>query len=285
MPETVVAAASAIEARADLGRTPDATVRFWLAQLYLPRHQDEHLTRPGRRIVERYRDEQLRARTAGGNVEAGYNILWANVEVLKPVLYGREPKPDISRRHKDEPDPTADLGADILERALSWEDDVEEIDAVMQACVEDRLLPGRAVARVFYETGESTAVGTGGAAATAAIPRGSPGPGEGPGGGGALAVLGAMPAPPARPRIRERAPIRYVFWEDYRESPARTESEIWWKAYRSYLTREQLVDRFGEIGERDRKSTRLNSSHLGISYAVFCLKKKKNKKRKIKNKK
>src|SRR5256885_13062807 len=27
-------------------------------------------------------------------------------------------------------------------------------------------------------------------------------------------------------------------------------------------------------GERDRKSTRLNSSHLVISYAVFCLKKK-----------
>src|SRR5947199_5092379 len=27
----------------------------------------------------------------------------------------------------------------------------------------------------------------------------------------------------------------------------------------------------------DRKSTRLNSSHLGISYAVFCLKKKKKK--------
>src|ERR1039458_10657641 len=27
--------------------------------------------------------------------------------------------------------------------------------------------------------------------------------------------------------------------------------------------------------DTDRKSTRLNSSHLGISYAVFCLKKKK----------
>src|SRR5437899_8185525 len=26
-------------------------------------------------------------------------------------------------------------------------------------------------------------------------------------------------------------------------------------------------------GDEDRKSTRLNSSHLGISYAVFCLKK------------
>src|SRR5262245_64877359 len=35
--------------------------------------------------------------------------------------------------------------------------------------------------------------------------------------------------------------------------------------------------RLGAGGEDlDRKSTRLNSSHLGISYAVFCLKKKKN---------
>src|SRR5690606_40679170 len=33
-----------------------------------------------------------------------------------------------------------------------------------------------------------------------------------------------------------------------------------------------------ELLERDRKSTRLNSSHVKISYAVFCLKKKKNKK-------
>src|SRR5437870_6423342 len=36
---------------------------------------------------------------------------------------------------------------------------------------------------------------------------------------------------------------------------------------RAYLLRD------GEI--RDRKSTRLNSSHVAISYAVFCLKKKK----------
>src|SRR3712207_7205790 len=32
----------------------------------------------------------------------------------------------------------------------------------------------------------------------------------------------------------------------------------------------------GVVAARDRKSTRLNSSHANISYAVFCLKKKKN---------
>src|SRR6266496_6008168 len=36
---------------------------------------------------------------------------------------------------------------------------------------------------------------------------------------------------------------------------------------------------------QDRKSTRLNSSHVEISYAVFCLKKKKIKKTQITNKK
>src|SRR5438477_4340208 len=41
----------------------------------------------------------------------------------------------------------------------------------------------------------------------------------------------------------------------------------------------------GGRGCRDRKSTRLNSSHMSISYAVFCLKKKKKKKKKNKIKK
>src|SRR5690349_23421230 len=37
--------------------------------------------------------------------------------------------------------------------------------------------------------------------------------------------------------------------------------------------------RRGDDERRDRKSTRLNSSHVEISYAVFCLKKKKKKKK------
>src|SRR3989442_6633561 len=45
--------------------------------------------------------------------------------------------------------------------------------------------------------------------------------------------------------------------------------------------RHGAVDHFEGVGQdlplvrRDRKSTRLNSSHVRISYAVFCLKKKK----------
>src|SRR5437763_13204687 len=39
----------------------------------------------------------------------------------------------------------------------------------------------------------------------------------------------------------------------------------------------RAAEREGDDGHQDRKSTRLNSSHRCISYAVFCLKKKKKK--------
>src|SRR3712207_6853619 len=41
------------------------------------------------------------------------------------------------------------------------------------------------------------------------------------------------------------------------------------------LELERLDRRVQRVAHRDRKSTRLNSSHANISYAVFCLKKKK----------
>src|SRR3712207_7404905 len=39
----------------------------------------------------------------------------------------------------------------------------------------------------------------------------------------------------------------------------------------------RVVEDDRRLAQRDRKSTRLNSSHANISYAVFCLKKKKKK--------
>src|ERR1035441_10847151 len=43
----------------------------------------------------------------------------------------------------------------------------------------------------------------------------------------------------------------------------------------SHLDATQHLQHAAAAQRSDRKSTRLNSSHLGISYAVFCLKKKK----------
>src|SRR3712207_7704833 len=58
-----------------------------------------------------------------------------------------------------------------------------------------------------------------------------------------------------------------------------------WDAYAKYVDfaqRSGVIDKLAEIWwdvrphPQDRKSTRLNSSHANISYAVFCLKKNQN---------
>src|SRR2546427_6870984 len=59
--------------------------------------------------------------------------------------------------------------------------------------------------------------------------------------------------------------------------PAHPLIEVWWP----WLDLDSQVHgrRDRPLASRDRKSTRLNSSHSQISYAVFCLKKKKKTKR------
>src|SRR3989442_9795804 len=56
-----------------------------------------------------------------------------------------------------------------------------------------------------------------------------------------------------------------TFWRDHVRGEERHSRSRYPKAYRKARRRRK----------EDRKSTRLNSSHVRISYAVFCLKKKK----------
>src|SRR2546430_3175671 len=52
-------------------------------------------------------------------------------------------------------------------------------------------------------------------------------------------------------------------------------SDRLWRRKPEWLVRKEFLQTVWYESRRDRKSTRLNSSHSQISYAVFCLKKKK----------
>src|SRR5438445_1932538 len=57
--------------------------------------------------------------------------------------------------------------------------------------------------------------------------------------------------------------------------PYTTLFRSWWEYFRlKALTDDERLDERYAVSGLDRKSTRLNSSHANISYAVFCLKKK-----------
>src|SRR5215510_15487789 len=85
-----------------------------------------------------------------------------------------------------------------------------------------------------------------------------------------------------RPPRSTLFPYTTLFRSPRPESPAIDSTSCrpsaWWS-----VTTSRRAARPSRRG--DRKSTRLNSSHVAISYAVFCLKKKKKKQKKNKKKK
>src|SRR6266403_4127134 len=97
--------------------------------------------------------------------------------------------------------------------------------------------------------------------------------------------MGASPiTPPVRHMARRRlAPTRWLqIWpRNFVRTISRLFRSGWAPSILNVHARTLLLSRktrspSSDENHRDRKSTRLNSSHVEISYAVFCLKQKKN---------
>src|SRR5207249_12320026 len=80
---------------------------------------------------------------------------------------------------------------------------------------------------------------------------------------------------PAQPCLSSRIPWGTPVTVDALAMVERAEEHIRSLGFRVFRVR-HIVKHDAPPGALDRKSTRLNSSHVSISYAVFCLKKKKN---------
>jgi len=179
------------------------------------------------KIIRRYRDEPQNSR--GYNLSK-MNILWSNVQTAMPAVYARLPKPDVSRRFKDN-DPVGRVAANILERALDFEiDHYNDYRATLDQCVLDRFLGGRATSWVRYEPHIVTV--------------------DQPEDG--LEITEDVDeaedeTPEANEQIEyECSPCDYVSWKDFGHSVARTWEEVTTVWRKVYMGREALVERFGE---------------------------------------
>lgn len=129
-----------------------SSAEYWLDEIGRAEGSFEKWNERAKKVVDRYRDER-----SGAEVHRRkFNILWSNTQVMKPALYGRMPKPEVSRRYNDQ-DPIGRAAAMIQERALEYEvEEYPDYNQAMSGAVEDRLLPGRGVAWVRYEMDEET---------------------------------------------------------------------------------------------------------------------------------
>lgn len=129
-----------------------STAQYWLDEIKRAEDSFSKWHERAKKVVDRYRDE----RSGQDNHRRKFNILWSNTQVMKPALYGRMPKPEVSRRYNDQ-DAVGRTAAMIQERALEYEvEEFPDYNQAMSGAVEDRLLPGRGVAWVRYELDEET---------------------------------------------------------------------------------------------------------------------------------
>jgi len=189
--------------------SPAGLANYWLTQIeYAERKVKKFRTRGGQ-IVRRYKNNRSTAVPTVTNITVGQrrlNVLWANVQTLKPVLYANTPKPNVTRRNKDK-NPVGRWAAIVLERTLTNTLDMQAFDHVMEQDIENLLLPGYGCSMVEY-----------------------------------------VPEVEQDQMGWQEARFRYVHWKDQLTNPNRYWQEVWWWAYVSYLTRDELK-RYDKPGE------------------------------------
>ena len=199
-------------ARKEKPKEPEISLgQQWLTEIESSGKDFERWETTSQRIVRRYRDD----RDAVNSRQRRFNILWSNVQVMKPAHYGRMPKPSVTRRFLDA-DPVGRTSSMMLERCLEFEvEQAHDFNSTMKNVVEDRLLPGRGVAWIRYEP--------------------------------YIRKTDTITEDAKEVLEYECAPTDYVYWKDFRHEPARTWEEVNWVARRVYMDHDEGTERFGDI--------------------------------------
>lgn len=201
-------------------KSPADISSHWQVQLAMADRDQADWVKESRGIISRYKAESISATKNRENRR--FNILFSNTEVLKAALYGKAARPDVRRRFGDR-DPAARQAAEVIERALVTTAEAYDVDKCLENGIHDYLLPGRGVIRIEYEP------------VIKERPSVDPMTGQ--------PMMGEDGQPAMERYIADQI-VRedYVYWEDYRQCPARAWKGVNWLAYRHTMTREELED-------------------------------------------
>lgn len=198
----------------DAGKGETGIVKRWLLELKLADKRESDWRKKSERVLKRYRQKEFK--------RYSFNILWSNTETMRPAIYNSLPKPDVRRRFKDE-DPIGKIVSEVLSRALEFGMDTTNFDSQIRGCVLDMLLPGRGVARVRY------------------VPSFNKVEAEEP-------TEGEATEGDVEELAWEQAPIEHVEWSKFRMGAGSEWSCVPWVAFMHNMTRDELEEKFGEIG-------------------------------------
>lgn len=201
-------------------------VKKWLDKINVRKNAPlrKKFIKEGKQAIRKYRNESATSsdynpRTADTSASR-YNVTWSSIQTMKPSFYSRLPKPVVVRLHKNK-NPVKRLAATIAERCASFALKQEEdtFNQVLEAIVEDRLLPGLGAARQVFESDISKAID--------------------PNTGAEVDVVS-----------NEKAQTRYIYWQDIIYSHGRIwTTDVDWIAIRHQLSKSEIKKQFDNAEE------------------------------------
>lgn len=236
MKPSLTAADIGIKATAAQPDTAAASIEVtsWLKEMTAARKREKKFRTTGAKIVSIYE--------AGENDTTPFNILYSNTETMMPALYNSTPTPVVQRRFKDE-DLLGAAASKIGERVLKYLIDdgnaeYTSFDDLMKSAVLEALLPGRGLTRFKYDATFEKAEAIKSA--------------EGVEPEDAEEVAGEKPEvePPAETVQYETVCGEEVPWDRFLHGSAKKWKDVPWVAFEHFMTREELVESFGEVGAR-----------------------------------
>lgn len=211
----------ALDTRKEADATPAKAFERWQLELKLAKKREKVWREKAQKVLDDYRGKERKANS--------FPILWANTEILRPALYNSTPKPDVRRRFRQK-DMLGKAVSEVMERSVSYCVDAYDIDNCLQNDVLDALLPGRAVTRIRYVPKIKKIE----QAAQPVVD-------------GAEAAHKEEPFEGTREEVEyEQAFCDHVQWDDFLHGPGRVWEEVPWEAFKHRLTRDDLIEQFGE---------------------------------------
>jgi hypothetical protein len=213
-----------IESAKDFADTPAGMAQRWSAELEASKKELGKFHEDADKITRRYLDK----RDEWHEETARVNLFWSTMKVLLSLLYARPPRASVARSFLDAEDDQARVAGQIVQRLLnrSFDDNVSNWDAAVRTGIEDWLIVGFGQMWLRYEVQTEER--------------------EQPAELDPLTGDELVPASTYEAIVEEDAAVDYIYWKDFFWSPARTWDEVRWVARRVYMTKDQLVARFGE---------------------------------------
>ena len=213
-----------IESKKDFEQTPQGRYKYWQVELDASIKAREPWWRRADKIVNRYVGKMEKDNRDGFDL----NLFHSNTKTLGDMLYGNTPKIDVSRRYAQADDDVGRVAAEMMERLLNLDvaSNGADVDAVFRATLQDRLLSGLGCAKVRYSFDTDTD------------------------------EMGEQRV------VNEEAPIDYFYWGDILWGWCRNWADMPWIAFRSYMTKDEIAERWGEDVANDvplKKQTKKTS--------------------------